>query len=104
MEYSEKDWRRIDHEVKANRSLRSFEIGDDFSSINLPPTSFIERLCTNETLKNITCFIFRLEKYRYSGESRINHSMCICFSFSFKMITIMHRYTRQLSEVPVNST
>ena len=103
MEFSNEDWRRIDRAVEANRSLRSFKI-DDLLSGTLPPASFIDHLCTNETLKNITCDIVKLEEYRYSGESRINHSRCICFSFSFKMVTIMHRYTRQLSEVPVSST
>ena len=71
---------------------------------NPPPASFIDHLCTNETLENITCNIFKLKESRYSGESRISHSRCICFSFSFKMVTIVHRYTRQLSEVPVSST
>ena len=103
MKYSDKDWRRIDCAVEANRSLRSFEI-DDFSYSTPPPASFIEHLCVNEALKNINFNIHKLEEHSYSGESRANHSRCICFSFSSKMVTIIHRYTRQLSEVPVSST
>ena len=103
MEYSNEDWRRIDHAVEANRSLRSFQIDDSLGS-NLPPASFIDHLCVNETLKNINYNIFEHREHRFSGESRVNHSRCICFRFSFIMVTIMHRYTRQLSEVPVSST
>ena len=101
MEYSNKDWRRIDHAVEANRSLRSFGIEYGFGST---PASFIDHLCMNETLKNINCGI--CDDDVCSGESRANHSMCICFIFNFKMVIIHRYYTtgRQLSEVPVSST
>ena len=100
MEYSNEDWRRIDHAVEANRSLRSFRIYD-----TPPPASFIDHLCINETLKNITCKISGEpdDDSKYSGESRANHSMCILFQFQFKVV-IIHRYTGELSEVPVCST
>ena len=81
MGYSNEDWRRIDHAVEANRSLRSFKIIKYHDSSGTPPpTSFIDHLCTNDTLKNI--------KYRVqgacSGESKASHSMCICVRFILK--------------------
>ena len=81
--YGNENWRRIDHAVEANRSLRSFGI-DCYYSMTPPPASFIEHLCMNETLKNINCNTSLHQEKSYYGESRANHSMCICFNFSFK--------------------
>ena len=70
MKYSNEDWRRIDHAVEANKSLSSFRI-DCYDSGTPPPVSFIDHLCMNETLKNITCEIWEDDDVR-SGESRAN--------------------------------
>ena len=47
MKYNNKDWRRIDHAVEANKGLRSFGIHCSYSSTP-SPVSFIDHLCMNE--------------------------------------------------------